>query len=276
VKRANALIPWILVIVLILGMLGLGMFVSVKNASQIDISRDALLSDARSMDECETALRRQYVADQKLALADQMTILQYCFASSVRRGQMVDFSINRTVFAEQQYENHVLLWMVVAITLSGVGLAGVQLFAAYRLANSMAYVARLENVKLAPKDAPEIDDLQRAPLVIREPDLGGSIDFDKSGKLSFKSSVTGLLILVVSFAFFLVFVDSIYTLKNRFVDPAECAANQTEAGLAVQRTSLPPPPAQSNAPIGTSTLLRQIPIGVAASAVQGQAKKRKN
>ncbi|WP_156132236.1 hypothetical protein [Paraburkholderia terrae] len=225
------------------------------------------------MDDCEATLRKQFVVDQKFNLSDQMTILQYCFASSVRRGQMVDFSINRTVFAEQQYENHVLLWMVVAITLSGVGLAGIQLFAAYRLANSMAKVTLARDVKSISKDASSVDAAPKVPLAIQEPDLGGSIDFDKNGKLSFKSSVTGLLILILSFAFFLVFVDSIYTLKNRFVDPAECAANQTEAGLNVQRPSLSPP-SQYNAAIGTSAPLRQIPMGVAASTVQGQARPK--
>jgi hypothetical protein len=89
------------------------------------------------------------------------------------------------VFIEQHFMGRVILWMVVGMTISGVLLAAVQLMAAYRLAESGRGTLG--------------DD--------------GSISME-SGKISVKSSVTGLLILVVSFAFFLVFVERVYTIRR--------------------------------------------------------------
>jgi hypothetical protein len=84
----------------------------------------------------------------------------------------------------QRQENGVLLIMVVAITLSGVILAGLQLLASYKLA------------------------------VLGKGDLsgGGEVVYGKDN-VSFKSSVVGLVILAVSFGFFLVFVLDVYVLK---------------------------------------------------------------
>ncbi|CAB3744350.1 hypothetical protein LMG24238_07244 [Paraburkholderia sediminicola] len=94
--------------------------------------------------------------------------------------------------------------MVVTTTVSGVLLSAVQLVAAYKLASAASS-----------KDMGS---------------QGGSVDLEV-GKISVKSSVTGLLILAVSFAFFIVFVNSVYSLKNRFLDPAIPAADGAEKEL---------------------------------------------
>jgi hypothetical protein len=79
----------------------------------------------------------------------------------------------------QKFEDIVMLWMVVAITLSGVGLAGLQLYASYQLA-------------LAGHASFMTD---------------GATDLNYTNKsIAIKSSVMGLIILVISFAFFLVYV----------------------------------------------------------------------
>jgi hypothetical protein len=78
-----------------------------------------------------------------------------------------------------------MLWMVVGITISGVILAGLQLFAGYRLA--------LVGVKgLEPSG-----DLTIEPK-----------------KIAINSTVTGVLILSISLAFFYVFVKYVYLIKE--------------------------------------------------------------
>jgi hypothetical protein len=95
--------------------------------------------------------------------------------------------IRRDNYVFQRHENIILLIMVVSITLSGVFLAGLQLLAAYKLA------------------------------------LLGKAEFASASELrensSFKSSVVGLVILTISFAFFLVFVVDVYTLKDDSPSP---------------------------------------------------------
>lgn len=90
--------------------------------------------------------------------------------------------IKRDNYLFQRNENVVLMYMVVLITFAGVLLAGVQLVASYKLAS-----------------------LGKGELV-----GGGEIHYSTTGA-SFKSSVVGLVILALSFAFFLVFVLYIYT-----------------------------------------------------------------
>jgi hypothetical protein len=82
--------------------------------------------------------------------------------------------------------------MVVLVTLSGVGLAGLQLLASYALAAG-----------------------GRGGLA-----EGGELKYSAEG-VSFKSSVVGLMILAMSFAFFLVFIIYVYTFR-----PAEPADPQ--------------------------------------------------
>jgi hypothetical protein len=81
------------------------------------------------------------------------------------------------------------MWMVVAVTFSGVLLAGLQLWASYQLAAA-------SRTTLHANDGEFI--LKRDQLVL-------------------KSSITGLFILLVSFCFFLVFVFYVY----RFEAPAD-------------------------------------------------------
>jgi hypothetical protein len=123
----------------------------------------------------------------------------------------------------QRSENVVLMWMVVVITVSGVLLAGLQLFASYRLA------------------------------------LQGRVEFAKDNEFSLKrdsivikSSVVGLIILAISFAFFMVFVLYVYTLREaeplHNVSPqhasAAPAAPPGNIGRSIEpsyRTGTPPP-----------------------------------
>jgi hypothetical protein len=96
-----------------------------------------------------------------------------------------DFNIRREKFVRQELDERVNLWMVVCITVSGVLLAGIQLFMSYRLALTGRAEFAKDTTLLA-----------------------------EQGKISLQSSVTGVIILVISLAFFFVYVKWIYTIEE--------------------------------------------------------------
>jgi hypothetical protein len=100
--------------------------------------------------------------------------------------------------------------MVVLITLSGVSLAGLQVLASYKLAA-----------------------VGRGQLETSELNLARD-------KLSLKSSIAGLFILIISFAFFYVFVFEIY--KIHPVDPDGKNANASPPAYVGQMNA---PPAEA-------------------------------
>jgi hypothetical protein len=96
-----------------------------------------------------------------------------------------DFEIRRDKFVHQKLDERVNLWMVVCITISGVLLAGIQLFMAYRLANAGRAEFAKDTSLLA-----------------------------EQGKISLQSSITGVIVLVISLAFFVVYVKWIYSMTD--------------------------------------------------------------
>jgi hypothetical protein len=133
----------------------------------------------------------------------------HCYSLIQAQGTLNDFAIRKMNFYQQYRANGVLMWMVVSITFAGVVLAGVQLWASYRLAVSN---------KTSLSDA-------SGQLIL------------EANRLVLKSSVTGLFILLVSFCFFLVFVFYVY----RFEMPMEQSGLPTGQTLPV-RGGLGPPP----------------------------------
>jgi hypothetical protein len=113
---------------------------------------------------------------------------EYCYSVVRSQGLLNDFTVRKLNFVQQYRANGILMWMVVVITISGVILAGLQLFASYQLA------------------------------VTQRTALAGSDELSlKRDQIVLKSSVTGVLILLLSFAFFLVYVLYVY----RFERPNE-------------------------------------------------------
>ncbi len=111
----------------------------------------------------------------------------YAFCHSVIATEFLtkEQIVRNAGFADQRYENCVLLIMVVGITISGVVLAGLQLLGSYRLA----------------KDG--------------HGEFGGGGEASASvSSVAVKSSVVGVVILAISFAFFLVFVMDVYTIRD--------------------------------------------------------------
>lgn len=106
-----------------------------------------------------------------------------CYNRLVRQGQLNEFQIRRVNFQTQHIADTVTLWMVVTLTVCGVALAAWQIFASSR-------------------------------LVTTNPEKMTSELSIERGKIFVRSSVTGLLILLVSFAFFYVYVVWIYQLRE--------------------------------------------------------------
>jgi hypothetical protein len=150
---------------------------------------------------------QQCRSDLRNAIADKITpdvwerISGICYNEVRNEADLTDFNIRRSVLIEQQTEGRIILWMVVAITLSGVALAGLQLVAAYRLASA------------------------------GHGDLGSAQEVTlEQNKISLKSSVTGLMILVISFAFFMVYVVWVYTVKELKAPTASSSESSTSIG----------------------------------------------
>jgi hypothetical protein len=130
--------------------------------------------------------------------------------------------IRRDNYVFQRNENVVLMYMVVLITFMGVLLAGLQLLASYKLAS------------------------------VGKGELGGGGEIQYSaGGASFKSSVIGLVILALSFAFFLVFVVYVYNFspERRAADASRPLTSIQNAG----RLASPAPQPKEAAPTPPST-----------------------
>jgi hypothetical protein len=146
------------------------------------------------MADCRTEIRGS-IDPKQLSPTLWNQLSDICYMQVRGEALLADFNIRRSNLIEQQVEGRIVLWMVVAITLSGVALAGLQLLAAYKLAGAGH------------------GDLETPQEITLE-----------QNKISLKSSVTGLMILVVSFAFFMVYVAWVYTAKELQQETPESAS----------------------------------------------------
>jgi hypothetical protein len=128
-------------------------------------------------------------------------ICDFCYGQVRGEDLLGDFYIRKLSFVQQQSDTGVLLWMVVTITIAGVLLAGFQLLAAYRLANNG-----------------------------RDFSQGGELSLDPKS-ISLKSSVTGVIILALSLAFFITYVKWVYPIRTE-MDP-EAAATNSNVPIAI-------------------------------------------
>lgn len=152
-------------------------------ASKLDAAQGARQNLWDAANFCQTLVISQRLSDEQQIRADNFTF--------------------------QRSENVVLMWMVVSITIAGVVLAGIQLWASYSLA------------KLAHSNMEG---------------MGSDVGLSKD-KLAVQSSVIGVVVLTISFAFFLVFVLYVYTFQN----PDQANAKQTQAaGAAPTQVSAGP------------------------------------
>lgn len=214
-----------------MAVLAAGVFMAITAAlllrSTSDATQPIILHEASKLATCRSEAL-SLVKPEKIDIGFLTQVSNFCYAQVRGEDLLGDFNIRRTNFLRQQFQGIVFLWMVVAITISGVLLAALQLVAAYKLAST------------------------------------GKGDFNQGGevtleekRISLKSSVTGLLILTVSFAFFMVFVVWVYPLTETKI--AIDGVNQTArpqptlgvGGLGAPPRSpnaLPSPPASSAGP----------------------------
>jgi hypothetical protein len=163
------------------------------------------LQEVQSMESCtkeiEPALNLGAITnpvERNNAIRDlQLT----CYDKSHKQAELNEYQIRRMQFFEQYYEQRIFLWMVVCITVSGVILAGLQLAASYRL--SLLGHAALADSKMT---------IEHKRIVL-------------------SSSVVGFFILLLSFAFFYLFITQVFPTKEISM----------EAGGQRQSTVAPPP-----------------------------------
>jgi hypothetical protein len=149
----------------------------------------------------------------------------FCYNSIGSQLRIDSDRIRLDAFVFQRNENIVLLYMVVLLTISGVVLAGMQLLGSYRL-------ARAGRGELAG---------------------GGSELAYSATSVSFKSSVIGLTILAMSFAFFLVFIIYVYDMREIASDGASRPAAPAQQQPTRLMPDLPPTDQPRRAPDAPSS-----------------------
>jgi O-antigen ligase len=158
----------------------------VRISSSVEPERLTRTTPATSVAACISTYQ-SIVAPPPASVTALTELDAFCYNMIAKQLRIEEQIARDDAFVLQKFENLVLLWMVVAITLSGVGLAGLQLYASYQLA-------------LAGHGKFMAD---------------GATDLSYSDKsVAIKSSVVGLIILVISFAFFMVFVRDLHPIRT--------------------------------------------------------------
>jgi hypothetical protein len=117
-------------------------------------------------------------AYSQVTIETRTQFIDFCYHQISVQYLLDDFPMRQSIFTTQKFTGLVLLWIVVGITVSGVILAAIQLWATYKLA------------------------------VTRNTPVGESGELVLAAdKIALKSSVTGLFILIISFAFFLTYMN---------------------------------------------------------------------
>ena len=143
---------------------------------------------------------------------DRYEYARVCY--SIAHGQLLlnDFRIRRLAFYRQDDANVIILWMVVALTASGVLLAAVQLYVSHRLSANARSVEAGENASTAHEFVIEKD------------------------KIILRSSLAGLAILALSLAFFYIFVVHVYTITSIDIDGRR--AHSDEGRLSTESSNV--------------------------------------
>jgi hypothetical protein len=176
---------------ILIGALGFALFFRTAQGTGPDVAVD-LSHHHAVMHDCVTDVIKAISPDQ-LNAGLYERIWRLCGNQIFNGLYLDDFLIRRQKFIQQELDERVNLWLVVAITASGVILAALQLFMSFKLASE----GRLDFTK----------DSQLAV---------------EAGKISLKSSITGVLILALSLAFFMIYVVYIYSIHEVPLDrPAD-------------------------------------------------------
>jgi hypothetical protein len=201
--------------------------------SMLDMSKE---QQAQFID-CQKDLRTRL---QPGTLSGLVDVDGACFDRLSRESDLVTERITHNTYVIQQHQTRDLMWMVVTITLAGVGLACMQLYAGFRLA--MSGKATFDSTQ------------------------GGSIDVEAK-KLSLNSSVSGLLVLALSLCFFYIFTDRIYTIQNDRATKGRVSESASpEATISQSSVSAHPVEA------GPGTVVAPVDPSIAEEAAKQRAK----
>jgi len=137
-------------------------------------------------------------------------ILSYCYSQSFYQSAIDMETVRKNIYERQIFQNEVMLWMVVAITLSGVLLAGIQLAISYKLS-----------------------------LTGRDDQSSISEFTIEKDKLAVKSSITGLLILAFSFSFFFIYVFFVFKIEDQSNIQSSSVSENTTTPLLVPGQLIP-------------------------------------
>ena len=172
------------------------------------------LLNLQSGEQQSSAAARADIVTTSAELALLSNIASMCYTEIDRQDTLSEAAIRRLAFLNQQSALPVLTWMVIVITLSGVGLAGLQLLASYRLAlHGRAHFEQGSEVNIT------------------------------ASKISTSSSVSGVTILLISLAFFYVFVKYIYLVYDTSLEGRPAAAPESIVQLQPGGVGAPPEPA---------------------------------
>jgi len=182
------------------------------------------LQEVPSMESCVDEMKRVIdpASIQNLIgrAATIRAVQEACYDRGHKQAELNEYQIRRMQFFEQYYDERIILWMVVVITVSGVALAGVQLAASYRL----SLLGRAVSNK-------------PSELTVEH------------GRIVLRSSALGLFILIISFAFFFVFVTQMYPTKEVAIGgdglpqtPGQSAASQVKTAPTTPPTTVPVAP----------------------------------
>ena len=166
-----------------------GMLIGLYVGSSIGNPPIANQPELQSMSLCLADILNLQGQKNEPAFAVLRDAREHCYSLINAQGLLNDYAIRKLNFYQQFRANGVLMWMVVAVTFSGVLLAALQLMVSSQLATAKGTQLSTEAGELT---------VQHDRLVL-------------------KSSVTGLFILLISFCFFLVFVFYVY----KFETPVE-------------------------------------------------------
>lgn len=143
----------------------------------------------------------------------------FCYSSARHQYLLNDFAVRRDAYAIQPFETKVIMWMVVALVACGIYMAWLQLAASYELAllgRNLSSENTESNVKIA--------------------------------GMSVRSSVIGVIILVISFAFFGIYVRYVYTIDDASSllpqDAKPAATSSFQPAAVDEHNGIGPPPTQ--------------------------------
>lgn len=167
--------------VLIIGVFILG----IKYSTTLSPAPTTSIDKSSRLDACALTVRDEFFRTYSTRVEALNAMTKYCYTDVYMQDNLWDYEVRRTSFTIQQYQGTVLLTVVVMVTISGVALSALQLFAAFQLAMEGREKLRADS------------------------QIG-----IEAGKMSVKSSVAGVVILSLSLLFFVVFVKYVFPITE--------------------------------------------------------------